>query len=370
MICYMKLNSNLKEICMQKLILSVFLILLLTPFSQGFSQEYSDTAPTLSISLRSETPFVYHDSEGYTVVVGAVTNNNSLAHVTNVQIQVTFYDDFDPKPIEVIQGNTTLEVIPPNGQSPFTIRSETPNPNITQASVSILGFDSSVPKQKGLTVFSTEVFLGSSLQFSGVLQNGGAPISDTNIYLAFYDGFDPPRILGVSTIEIGDVESNGEVAFEFDEPINSRSVGFLLFSESDVFYSDFVDIQIPPPQIPIKLVTISDVSVEDTMGTKLSEIKVGTTVNIKSETLIEFAADQKSNETAYTYYVQIKESGETPYVEYIGQFDGRFIGTGTETQTIDWIPEKNGLFFIETFVWDRNNIPIAEPGPIVLIFVN
>ncbi|MFQ5782958.1 MAG: hypothetical protein ACE5GR_07895 [Nitrosopumilus sp.] len=354
---------------MQKFVLSVFLILLLIPFSQGFSQEYSDNAPTLSVLLKNETPFVYQDSEGYTVVVGSVKNTNPLTPVTNVQIQVTFFDDFDPNPIEVVQGNTTLEVIPPKGESPFSIRSDTPNPNITQASVSLLGFDSSVPKQKGLTVFSTDVFLGSTLQFAGVLQNGGAPISDTNVYLAFYDNFEPPRILRVSTIEIGQMEPNSETTFEINESIDARAVGFLLFSESDVFYSDFVDVQLPSPVAPTKLVTISDVSVEDKLGNKLPEIKVGSTVNIKSQTLIEFTADPKSNETAYSYYVQIKESGENPYVEYIGKFDGRFIGTGTETQIIDWIPQRSGLFFIETFVWDRNNIPIAEQGPFVLINV-
>jgi len=355
---------------MQKLVLSAFLILFLVPFSQAFSQEFSDNSNRLSIFLPQDRQSVYQDSEGYTVVAGLVENTNSLSSVTNVRLQVNFFDDFDPNPLEVIQGTTTLEVIVSNGQSPFAIRSDTTNPNITKASVSILGFDPSEQKQKGLTVFSTDILLDSSLQFTGVLQNGGIAISDTNVYLTFYDNFEPSRILGVSTIEIGDVEPNGEVTFEFNEPMNSRSVGFLLFSESDVSYSDFVDVKIPPTQIRTKLATISDVTVEDTMGNKLSEIKVGSTVNIKSETLIQFAADQKSNETAYTYYVQIKESGKPPYVEYIGKFDGRFIGTGTESQTIDWIPEKKGLFFIETFVWDRNNIPIAEQGPIALIIVN
>ena len=354
---------------MQKLVLSTFLILLLVPFLQAFSQEYSDNTATLSVSLRNDTPFVYQDSEGYTVVVGVVENNDSLASITNVIVQVNFFDDFDPIPLEVVNGNTTLQVIHPNGYSPFAIRSETANPNITQASVYLLPFNISDEKQKELTVFSSEIFLDSSLHFSGVLQNRIAPISNTNVYLAFYDGFEPPRILRVSTIEIGDVESN-EVAFEFDEPIDSRSVGFLLFSESDKFYSDFVDIKIPLSQVYTKLVTISDVTVEDTMGNKLSEIKVGSTVNIKSKTWIQFAADQKSNETAYSYYVQIKESGKPPYVEYIGKFDGRFIGIGSESQTIDWIPAKKGLFFIETFVWDRDNIPMAEQGPIVLIIVN
>jgi hypothetical protein len=355
---------------MQKLILSTFLILLLVPFSQAFSQ-VTDNPFTLSVSLRNEIPFVYKDSEGYTVVVGLVENNDSKASITNVMIRVNFFDDFDPNPLQVVNGHTTLQVIPPNGQSPFSIRSETANPYITEASVSLLPFDISDPKDKKLSIFYREIFLDSSLHFSGVLQNEIAPISNTNVYLAFYDIFE--RILRVSTIEIGDVESN-DVAFEFDESIDYKSVGFLLFSESDKFYSDFIDIKIPPPQLTTKLVVISDVTVEDTNGEKLSELKVGSTFNIKSKTLIQFASDQESNETAYTFYVQIKKTSETRdepgTVEFIGKFDGRFIGTGSEIQSIDWVPKQTGLFFIETFVWDRNNIPIADQGPFVLIIVN
>ena len=142
-----------------------------------------------------------------------------------------------------------------------------------------------------------------------------------------------------------------------------------MVAESNIFYSDIVEVAIPPPEIATKMVTISQVSIQDNQGKKLSELQVGTPVNIRSETMIQFAADKEKNETAYTYYVQIKESGEKPTVEYIGQYDGRFIGAGLDSQTIDWIPEKEGLFFIETFVWDRNNNPIAERGPIVIILV-
>ena len=354
---------------MQKLVLSAFLILLLVPLSQGFSQEYSDTPPTLSVSLANDTPFVYLDSEGHAVVVGVIENNNLLTPVTNVRIQVNFFDDFNPSPLEVTQGKTILEVIPPNGKSPYVIRSQDPNPNITEASVSLLGFDSSVTKQKGLAIYSSEVLLDDELRFSGVLQNGGAPNSDTEVYLAFYDGFEPPRMIGVSTVNLGNVESNTEVPFELHEKIDSRAVGFLLFAESDIFYSDFVDVKIPPPQSLTKLVSISDVTVKDQQGNNLSEIKLGSTVNIESQAWVEFASDQSSNETPYRYYVQIKDAGETPFVEYIGKYDGRFIGTGSQSQTIDWIPEKKGLFYIETFVWDRNNIPISDQGPFVLINV-
>ena len=358
---------------MQKLVLGAFLILLLVPSLQAFSQ-LTDNTPTLTVSLKSETPFVYRDSEGYAVVVGAVENNNSLTSITNVAIQVNFYDDIDPTPLEIVTGYTTLDVIPADGQSPFAIRSKTSNLDITHASVSLLGFDSSTSKSKELTVHSSKVLLDTSLRFSGVLQNGGAPSADTMVHLAFYDGFEPPRILGVSTIELGSLALDAEVTFELDEKIDSRSVGFLLFAESSVFHSDFVDVKIPPPQILTKLVTISDVTVEDAMGNKLSELTVNSTVNIKSKTLIQFAADQKSNETAYTYYLQIKKTSETldtpPTVEFIGTSDGAFAGTEPEIQNIDWTPTQTGLFFIETFLWDRNNVPIAEQGPFVLIVVN
>ena len=353
-----------------KLVLYSLLILFLVPISQAYSQEYSDNTSTLTVSLSSQSPFVYQDSEGYTVVVGMVENGNTLSSVTDVQIQINFFDDYDPTPLEVVYGSPSLEVIAPHGKSSYSIRSDTPNLSITQASVSLLGFDSSEDKQKGLTVYATDVFLDESFRFSGVLQTAGAPNSDTRIYLAFYDGFEPSRILRVATIELGDVEPNTKVVFDFDEKIDSKSVGFLLFAESDVFGSDFIDIKIPPSQLSTKLVTISDVSIEDSNGNAISELEVGSQVNIKSKTLIQFAADQPSNETAYTYYVQVKESGNVPYVEYIGKFDGRFIGNGQETQTVDWIPEKAGLYFIETFVWDRNNVPIAEQGPFVLIVVN
>ena len=221
---------------MMKVVLCTFLIVLLVPFSQGFSQEYSDNAPTLNVSLSNESPFVYQDSEGYTVVVGLIDNNNPLTPISNVQIQVSFYDDLDPTPLEVVQGTSTLEVIPANGKSTYSIRSQSSNPSISEASVSLLGFDSSVKKQKGLTVYSTDVFLDTSFRFSGVLQNGGAPSANTNVYLAFYDGFEPPRILSVSTIELGNVSLNTDVSFELDEEINSRAVGFFLFAESSVFH--------------------------------------------------------------------------------------------------------------------------------------
>jgi len=352
---------------MQKIFLCAFLILMLLPISSGFSQK-SDTPSTLSVALTSDSPFVYKDKEGYTIVIGNVENRSELTSVTNVQLIANFYDETGNEPLETVLGGTILEVIPELGTSPYVIQSESANPNITHVSIVLKEFSPSPSKSQQLVVESTDILLDENLRVSGILTNGGSPITDTFVYLAFYDTFIPPRLIGISSTQIGDVEANEKVDFYFNEEIDQRAISFQIFAQSNVFYSNFVDEKIP--QQITKLVTISGVSLIDSQGNKLSEITVGSTVNIQSKALIHFSIDQKSNETPYTYYAQVKQSGEKPYVEFIGKFDGRFIGTGSQSISIDWIPENSGLFFIETYVWDRNNIPIADKGPIILIVIN
>ncbi len=352
---------------MQKIFLSAFLVLMLFPISTGFSQEKSDTLSTLSVALTSDSPFVYKDNEGYTIVVGNVVNKNENTSISNVQLRVNFYDETGTEQLETVQDRTILEVIPELGTSPYMIKSNSPNPNITQVSIVLEGFSPSSSKSQQLVVESSGVFLDQNLKFSGVLINGGSPITDTFVYLAFYDVFEPPRLVGVSSIPIGDIAANEKVDFYFNEEIDQRAISFQIFAESNVFYSNLVNEKIP--QQLTKLVTISNVSLNDSQGNRLSEITVGSTVNIQSNVLVQFSTDQKTNETPYTYYAQVKNSN-LPTVEFLEKSDGRFFGTGSQSVSIDWIPENSGIFFIETFVWDRNNVPIADKGPIVLLVVN
>ena len=366
---------------MKKFIFSMIFILILFPTSQVYSQEYTDTNPSLTVSMNSDSNFMYRDSEGYTVIIGLIENNDPLSFLTNVVVQANFYDDFNVNPLEVKEGSTTLKVIPPNSKSPFIIRSENPDSNITEVSTKILNFDTSELMKNSLTISISDVSIEPitnpsnpvyTLSFSGILRNGDTSTSNATTHLAFYDVFN--RIIQISTIEIGDLDMNELTSLNLNEEINSSSVGFLLFSESDKFYSDLINVKLSSPQIRTNLVTISDVSITDILGKKLSEIKIGNTVQIQSETIIQFSTDNITNETPYTYYVQIKESSSDPdippTIQFIGKFDGRFTGDGLEFQSIDWIPEKEGLFFIETFVWDRNNAPLGAQGPFVVVLVN
>ncbi len=247
---------------MNKPIFGIILFLFLLPIPTIFSQEYTDTNPTLTISMDSNSNFVYQDSEGYTVVIGLIENNDPLSFLTNVVIQANFYNDFNPNPLEVKEGSTTLKVIPPNTKSPFIIRSDNPNSDITEVSTKFLTFDTSESMNNSLNISINDVSLEPiitssdnvySLSFLGILRNGDVSISNTVAHLAFYDVFD--RIIQISTIEIGDVDANELVSLTLNEDINSSSVGFVLFSESDKFYSDVIDVKIPTPQLRTNLAT-------------------------------------------------------------------------------------------------------------------
>ncbi|MDX1441268.1 MAG: hypothetical protein R3237_02270 [Nitrosopumilaceae archaeon] len=352
---------------MKKIFLTSFLVILLFPLNSAFSQ-VSDTPPTLSVVLTSESPFVYKDDEGYTIVVGNVENKNAITSVSNVRIVVNFYDDTGLEPLETVRGSTILEVIPESGISPYKIKSKTPNPNITQVSIFLEAFSPSSSKTQNLVIESEDIYLDQNLKLSGLLTNGGSPITDTFVYLAFYDAFIPPRLIGVETIPVGNVGANESVNFYFNEEIDQRAVSLQIFAESNVFYSNILNEKVP--QQLTKLVTIADVSLIDNEGNRVAEVTAGSPVNIHSNTLVQFSIDPQSKETPYTYYAQVKQSGQVPYVEYLGKYEGRFIGTGSQSVSIDWIPEKSGVYFIETFVWDRSNVPIADKGPIILIVVN
>jgi predicted secreted protein with PEFG-CTERM motif len=216
----------------------------------------------LTVSTNSNSNYVYQDSEGYTVVIGVIENNDPLSFVTNVKIQAYFYNEFDSDPLEVKEGSTVLNVLPPSSSSPFVIRSESPNSDIVDVYTKILTFETSKIMDNSLKISISDVSIepiinsndsSYTFSFSGILRNGNSQTSETSVYLAFYDVFD--RIIQISTIEIGDMNINELVPIKLNEEISSSSIGFILLSESDKSYTDFIDVEIPTPQLRTNLAT-------------------------------------------------------------------------------------------------------------------
>src|SRR3972149_2901099 len=123
---------------------------------------------------------------------------------------------------------------------------------------------------------------------------------------------------------------------------------YKLVAESDNFQSPLVDVK----DIKVKLSSL----------TTLVTIPVGSQVNITSSIWIKYAADQ-STEQSYVCYVQIKRVGGG--VEFIGTAQGVFHGAERQNPSVIWVPESDGAFFIEVYVWDLNAMALSSPSSII-----
>jgi len=256
------------------------------------------------------------------------------------------------------------------------IKSPNPNSAITSVSVNLLGFTSASPKNVQLVIDSEITEIGENIKISGTITNNAAgEASQTKVHVAFFDAFQPPRILGIATIELEEpIGGNSSTNFEFYEKFDSRSLGYKVFAESANYYSNIQNVEISHSEALTKLVTINDISIKDDEGNILPDVKAGNRINIKSKIWIQYSEDQETTEQPYRYYVQIKKTVERfgqdiTFVEFIGIYEGSFDTAGAKFPEVKWTPKNTGLYFVETFVWDTNAVPLASKGPIMLILV-
>ncbi len=355
---------------MQRGPMVLFLIICTFFISPSFAAEKTDTEPTLAIQFTSSSPYIYQEDDGTTVVIGEVKNVKNFP-ITGVQIRAAFFDDFNPQPLEATLGTTVLEVIPPQSTSPYIIRSPNPNTAITNVEVNLQGFHSAGPKQTGLEIKVESLEISDRINFSGILINNGLGITgQTVINLIFYDSFEPPRLIGIESKTLENLEIGGTSNFEFDVNRNPKAAGFKVMVDSKNFYPSITDLPITPPETLTKLVTIKDVHLTDTLGNRISDIKSNSPILLQSSLSIQYGLNQETPDQPFVYYTQIKQSGEKAFVEYIGFSEGIFEGPGSKIPTVEWTPKNPGLYFVETFVWDPSGIPIAAKGPIILTLVN
>lgn len=331
---------------------------------QGFAQ-LTDTPSSLGVKLTGNT-FSYQDDEGYTVVLGEVENTKTFP-VTNVKIWVGFYDDFSKNPLETNTGATLLNVVQPYGKSPFMIKSKTPDPEIANVSVNMLGFNSASAKQQLLEVIPSALSISDTMSLDGTITNKGQQSSvGTQVHLISYDSFSPPRIVGIQTVSINELKPNTTYDFGFEGAVDPRAASFKIIAESNNYQSKITPVTDVSVDIMTRLITINDVSVVDSSGSAVSKISLGTPVEITSTLSIQAATD---GEQEYVYYAQVKQFGERGTVEFLGTAQGTFNSTAPQNPTVTWMPENEGGFFIETFVWDPNGVALASQSSTVSVIL-
>jgi hypothetical protein len=331
-----------------------FTLVLLLAFSLLSSNlVWAQTLPSnTSLTVELLPAYSYRADDGTTVVLGEVVNHNNFP-ITNVAISVSFLDQNDNS-VELKTGSTLLKVIPGNGKAPFSISSTKPDPAIVNVQTKIAGFTSSASKQQALNIVPGHLQIASQLSLSGTIKNTGTMISSgTTIYLISYDAFQ--RVVSVANAEPIDISPGTTSSFSITAAPSSHAKSYKLVAESNNYQSTITDVTDITATLPV---IISGTIVTDPQGNKYSTIPVGAPVKITSE--LRNLGTQTTQ--AYDYYVQVKNfAGE---VEFIGTYSGVFLGE-SDNATVTWNPTTDGPYFIETFVWSSDNVPLAPTGPII-----
>ena len=306
-----------------------------------------------SLTVEVLPAYSYRADDGTTIVLGEVVNHNNFP-ITSITIDVSFLDQND-NTLEHETGSTLLQVIPGNGKAPFSISSTKSDPAIVNVQTKIAGFTSSSSRAQVLSITPGHLQIASQLSLSGTIKNTGTMSSSgTRIYLISYDAFQ--RVVSVSNAGPIDISPGTTSSFSITSTPNSHGKSYKLVAESDNYQSIITDVTDVTATLPV---IISGTLVTDPQGNKYSTIPVGAPVKITSE--LRNLGDQTQS---YVYYVQVKNfAGQ---VEFIGKNSGVFLSE-SDNATVTWNPTTDGPYFIETYVWNSDNIPLASPGSIINI---
>jgi len=332
---------------MKTVLLSSFLIIVLLTTNLA----WADLPPSTSLGVEVlQTEYSNKASDGTTVVYGEIQNDLN-SPVNTVTIGVTFMDS-NSNQVEYKTGTTLLQVIQPGGKAPFMISSTKADPSIVQVQVKVAGFQSSSEKQQVLQVSPGSLQISDTLLISGNITNSGAQQStNTKLYLISYDAFQRVVAIGVSDpISIG---SGTTSQFSITSDFNTRAQSYMIIAESDNYQSK----PIPVNGVQITLpVIVSNTTVTNPNGISYSTVPVNASVKITSDAKYLLNSTQ-----SFVYYVQVKQFNGK--VAFIGKSDGLFLGAGDQTVSVDWKPNLAGSYFVETYVWNYDSVPLSSSVP-------
>ncbi|MDE1814726.1 MAG: hypothetical protein KGI05_08720, partial [Thaumarchaeota archaeon] len=249
-------------------------------------------------------------------------------------------------------GTTLLQVIQPGGKAPFMISSTKADPSITQIQVKIAGFQSSSAKQQLLQISPGSLQVSDNLLISGNITNNGAQQStNTKLYLISYDAFQ--RIVAIGISDPISIDPGKDSQFSITSNSNTRAQSYMIVAESDNYQSKLIPVNGVQVTLPV---IVSNTVITNPNGTSYSTIPVNASVKISSDAKYLLNSTQ-----SFIYYVQVKQfSGQ---VAFIGKYEGIFLGPGSQNVSVDWRPNTAGSYFVETYVWNYDSVPLSSAVP-------
>ena len=150
-----------------------------------------------------------------------------------------------------------------------------------------------------------------------------------------------------------DVVSKQDSQFSIASDSSPRAQTYTIIAESDNYQSKIIPVTAVTATLPI---IVSNTTVTDSTGKPYDTIPVNATVNVSSNAKFLLNSTQP-----YIYYVQVKQfDGRTAF---IGKYEGVFLGIDNKNVAVSWTPNVAGSYFIETYVWNYDNVPLAAATP-------
>jgi hypothetical protein len=332
---------------MRSLVLSSLLVVMLFTMSFVWAENLPSTS-TIQVEVLPQ--YSHKANDGTTQVLGEVQNNMG-SPVNAVTIGITFMDDNNNQ-IEYKTGTTLLQVIPPGGKVPFSISSTKADSSITQTSVKLAGFRSASDRPLSLVVTPGLLQISEKLAISGTITNNGVQKSaNTKLYLISYDAFS--RVVAVGISNPIDIDSGQDSQFSITSDPSSRAKSYAIIAESDNYQSKSTPVTSVQLTLPV---VVSNTMITDPNGTSYSTIPVNAVVKISSTVKYLLNATQ-----SYIYYVQVKQfDGKT---DFIGKYEGVFLESGDQNASVTWTPDKADSYFVETYVWNYDAVPLSPATP-------
>ncbi len=310
----------------------------------------------------------YINSNGLPVVVGEIINDGKDP-VKSVEVKVNFIGATG-KVIDSNMATAAVDMIPPGQRSPFMIVGSADYANtITSYELQIVNFAKAQNKPALLQIVSTSEFSDgvSEVSIRGDVKNiGGTASASTKVHATFYD--DSGRVIGYSSASAdpNTIVPSGKASFEMK--IRERVPliqSYTLYAESDQY--SIVPFGVHSVNNPLDVgnkVSVSSLSVVDQEGNGIGKFAPGERVWIKSE-----LKNKLSDEQRFTYIVQIKNADGFPVA--ISWVDGVLTPNMAFTPSLSWVPDEEGIYFAEIFVWHSmdNPIPLSSSIRTILLFV-
>lgn len=310
----------------------------------------------------------YINSKGMPVVVGEVINDGKEP-VKSVEVKANFID-ISGNVIDSGSAAAAIDLILPGQRSPFMIIGDADYAHsIKSYELQIVNFAKAQDKPAMLEIVSTSEFSDgiSEVSVRGEIKNIGSKEStSTKVYATFYD--DSGRVIGYgsASTDLSSIEPNGKANFEMKVHERIPFVqAYTLFAESDQYSTTPFGVQsVNNPSDAGSKVKVSRLSLVDQQGNGVGKSAPGERVWIKSD-----LRNKLSMEQEFTYIVQIKDNNGFPVA--INWMDGALTPNMSFAPSISWVPEEEGVYFAEIFVWHdmENPIPLTVSIKTIILFV-